>query len=288
MSRNTALQRSAFTLLELLVAIAIVAILLGLLLCAIQRVREAAIRLESMNNLKQIVLATHNFAHARNGRLPSIDGNLHSANPGQALFVALLPFVEAGNIQAGDGESPEVKYPNRRLFLSPADPSITGIIGGLSSYAANAQVFHGSPGLSWTFQDGTSNTIAYAEHLAEACGDLAYFFYFQRDVHPIVHRATFADGGSIDDRANCGDDYPETTGNPPVSRAGYGGHQTFQVAPFPVRTKCNPKLAQTPHTSGMLAAFGDGSIRTLAPSISETTYWGAVTPAGGELLGNDW
>ena len=61
---------------------------------------------------------------------------------------------------------------------------------------------------------------------------------------------------------------------------------TFQTVPS-IRN-CNPALAQTPHRSGMLVAMGDGSVRILAPGMSEATYWAAVTPAGGEILGPDW
>ena len=51
---------------------------------------------------------------------------------------------------------------------------------------------------------------------------------------------------------------------------------------------CDPHLAQTPHSGGMLAAMCDGSVRTLAGGMSPATYWGAVTPDGGEVLGSDW
>jgi hypothetical protein len=47
-------------------------------------------------------------------------------------------------------------------------------------------------------------------------------------------------------------------------------------------------LPQTPHAGGMLVALGDGSVRSVAPSISQYTFWSAVTPAGGEVLGSDW
>ena len=94
--------RSAFTLIEMLVVIAIAAILMGLLLPAIMRVREAAVRVQSMNNLKQCALALHNFADTNGGRLPTLSGvESGCPNPGDSLFFALLPYVEEENYYNG-------------------------------------------------------------------------------------------------------------------------------------------------------------------------------------------
>ena len=278
-------QRPAFTLVEMLVVISILAILIGLLIPAVQKVREAALRMQSMSNLKQIGLGVHNFAATHSDRPPSIDGNPGSANVGQSLFVAIFPFVEQ-NVASNLESLPALE----KLYVSPADATLAldwpfhGRPSWQASYAANAQVFIGSPRLATVYFDGASNTIAFGEHYAN-CGHQDLFYYGLFDPPPAArHRATFADGGpKVDGGVNDVDFYPLQTGNPPGTT---GPFLTFQTAP--PYDACNPAICQTPHPSGMLAALGDGSVRTLSPGMSATTYWSAVTPAGGEVLGIDW
>jgi prepilin-type N-terminal cleavage/methylation domain-containing protein len=246
-------RRPAFTLIELLVVIAIIAILIGLLLPAVQKVREAAARTQSSNNLRQMGTGLHNCASGFNDQMPPSVGLFQGASG--SLFYHLLPYIEQDPVYKGGAASFGTVI---KPYQAPADPSIS-TTDSTASYASNFLAF-GTTGanLKSTFADGTSQTVLLCERYGKAAGN------------------THSWSGTTASVNGCGQNWlTAVNASPP-----------YQVKPAP--SAAVEDRGQGMSSGGMQVCMGDVSVRTCGSSISGATWYAANTPANNDLLGSNW
>jgi competence protein ComGC len=291
-------RRRGFTLFQLLVVLAILLILLALLLPAVQKVREAAARTQSLGNFKQLCIAVHMYNDAHGLLPPGVDDNHFSAAS------KLLPFMEQANayklIDFKKSIDDKANAPARGLrfktFLSPRDPIPSAKPEwGATNYLFNDLVF--PPNSKMTINkiamwDGASNTVLIGETLkgdggAEAADVRRRYILLARDelkrVGPDSGVKYFKDNKNVaDDRCSSWMDgqFLQGTFNgklrpnderPDVSCGGVSGVSALRSLDDKV-----------------IVGMCDGSARMVKNKISRTTWQYAMDPADGMPLGPDW
>lgn len=256
--------RTGFTLVELLVVVAVIGILTGLLLAAVQRVRERLAGAQSQNNLRQIALACHLFHDAHRGRMPGT-GTTVDADGDPILFFDLLPYIEQTPVynEFTIGPGGVIILPDSLaagpahiipVYISPADgsnPSQLAAGRGATSYAANRGVFLTGSSFRRTFRDGMSNTILLSERLMQ-CGSVPNVWF------------------------------------------SFGPKQlVFSAAPFPANYAptveiCDPDRCSSPHSTGINVSMADGSVRFVSRQAAVENWVLACDPEDGSPFTPTW
>jgi len=308
-----------FTLIELLVVIAIIAILIGLLLPAVQKVREAAARISCTNNLKQMSLGTVNMADTYGGKLPGSIGNYPSivgtggasGNADGGMLIPLLPFIEQQGLyqstfQKGGDANDNRNGPNDtysqwvgpicrnngngagvvvKAYVCPSD--YTQAVGNgwfqqsHASYGVNGQVFKEG---FWAL-----NTLRYPASITDGTSNTIFYTEKLARCNAGSYNGNYwPDWGPIIAYPDLGD--PTGPNNPqvlPQIQPKVNPNDNTDNGPQ-ITATCDGGRPSSPHTGGINTALADGSVRFVRGSISSQTWWAAMTPNQGETLGSDW
>ena len=284
MTRTTS-QRKGFTLIELLVVIAIIAVLIGLLLPAVQKVREAAARSQSTNNIKQMGIGINGIAGRYDGLLPPGYGSFPSpvatTQPVASIFYHILSDIEQDNLYqkykaAGPGAATETV----KTYNAPLDPTNPGNLTQIS-YASNGAVFGTTAGGTARYPalfnaKGTSNTVIFMERYSKtafATTGTHTWSYVGANINTNCIYSTFA---------------PPWAGNTDYPWPMWGVQPTPTINAGSVTVGASTTNDWTAHgftSSSLQVGLGDGSARTVTTTCTATT---AFTSPTGSVTASAW